>query len=371
MIEVLIVHIFIVGISIFLAKLGVKSPLRRRNLYPFNLGLLISFLVLLCLLGFRDNLGRDWNNYVQLNSDILHREFSFGDTQEFGYICLVKFLDLFNCDFSAFIFITSFLILFLFFISYRRFYFLLPFGIFVFFTDWGYPVSINTIRQSIALMCVLNAALYINNHEYFSSIKFLSFCIFGSLFHYSIIVFLPFYFLGRIKLKLRYLIILCLFVSLISFFIFLPLYDNILGGINIYEGYVSNKRVGHSSFGLGALLMLLIRYAPIAIYSKVRRNHPEFVKFFIMYFIGLSLYYPFYDYLIITRITFFLQFFELFVISYFIYYLFVENKKFMYIGVSYVLIVIFNYVYNFEAFLSDQLVSKKFSLMFMEFYFSK
>ncbi len=367
MASVLFLHIIVILLSFFVAYKGAKN----KNKKDINYGILLSFFILLLFLGFRVYLGRDWPNYERSFNSSLQQEFIFGESREIGYLALVSLLRACGFEFQSFIFATSFLFLFLFYLSYKRFYFLLPCGILIFFMDWGYPVAINTIRQGIAIMAFLNATLYIDSNEKNAPKKFFFFILVGLLFHYSILIFLPFYFVGKLKLRIEYYILLCLAVFFSSVFIIMPAYEETINIVDKYESYASDTGIVNeaSTFGLGALLVLVIRLAPITIYSYVRKFKPAYLKFFVLYFLGLSVYYGFYKFMLITRVTFYLQFMELFVIAYFLYYLFVERKKYRLFGIGYMFLIIFNYLYTFQDFLADQLVSDRFSLMFMDFYF--
>lgn len=373
MLEILLLHIIVVALAILFADLGTRVNRNDSVNFRLNICYIISFSILLVFLGFRESLGRDLTSYERIFSSNNQQEFILGESREIGFLLLIQILRFFNLDFHSFIFVTSLLMLSLLYASYRKFYFLLPFGIFIFFTDWGYTVTINTIRQGIALMALLNASLYIDSNEKRAGIKYLFFIFVGFLFHYTILAFLPLYYIGRLKLKPVYFYCLCVTVFILSFFLVLPLVENTISLVDKYERYLDDpsRWDEEHTFGLGATLVLLIRIAPVFIYKYVKSNYPILLKFFVFYFLGLSIYYGFYYLLIVTRFTFYLQFFELFVISYFLFYLFRIKKHFIYriFGIGYAFLIIFVYIFKFEVFLVDQLTSPRFSLMFIDFYF--
>lgn len=337
--------------------------------FKLNYGYLLSFMILFVFLGFRINLGRDWEGYESIYNSVYQQEFVLGDSREIGFLLLVNFLRSLDLEFQSFIVVSSFITLFFFFASYRKFYYLLPFGIFVFWGDWGYTVSINTIRQGIALMLFLNASLYIDSQEKKAGLKFIIFLLLGFLFHYSVLIFLPFFYIGRLKVNVSTFVVLCVMIFVVSLFVILPAFKDIISLIDKYQHYASDNRLfnDNNSFGLGALLLLFIRLAPISVYSYVKQHHPSFLKFFVLYFIGLSIYYGFYKYMLIIRFTFYLQFIELFVIAYFLFFQFYEKKRYRSFGYGYVVAILFNYIYTFKDFLADQLLSSNVSLMFFDF----
>lgn len=372
MTAILLIHIIVIALAIGFAIIGVRT-IKKGKKHRINYAFLISFFIMLIFLGLRVSLGRDWDNYERIFTSALQQEFSFGESREIGFLLLVKFLRFLGLEFQSFIFVSSFIMLFLFYISYRKFYYLLPLGLFVFFIDWGYPVVINTIRQGIALMAFLNASLYIDSKEKHAGWKFISFILFGLLFHYTILMFVPFYYIGKLKFNFFYFSCILLAIFVISIFVIMPMYEETMSLVEKYENYANATYIVNekSSFGLGATLVLLIRIAPFFIYTYVSKKHPEFLKYFVLYFIGLSVYYGFYKFMLITRVTFYLQFMALFVMAYFIYFLFVEKKQYRIIGIGYVFLILFNYVYTFKDFLVDQLVSNRFSLMFTDLYFKE
>ena len=368
---VLILHLLVIAAAVFFSYAGVRRNQRESSSFKLNFGYLTSFLILLCFLGFRVFLGRDWDNYERIFTSTFQQEFIFGESREIGFLLMVSSLRSIGADFQSFIFTSSFLILFLFYISYRKFYYLLPFGIFVFFMDLGYPSAINIIRQSVALMAFLNASLYIDSKEKYAFLKFLLFFFFGLLFHYSIIIMFPFYFLGKLKWKVHYYIVFCIAIFIVSLYLVVPMFEETLSLVDKYNAYEHKDTVNEeSTFGLGAILVLLIRLMPIVAYEYVRKNNPEFLKYFVYYFVGLSISYGFYNFLLVTRITFYFQFFELFVQAFFIYYVIMKRKKFRPIGFGYMFIVLFNYIYTFNNFLEGHVAARRFSLLFMDFLFS-
>lgn len=371
MISILLFHIFVALITMSFAQIGVKIDEKTNSQHKLNYGCLVSFFILLFFLGGRTFVGKDWFHYEDVFISPWQRDFIAGESTEFGFLLLNNFLRSSGASFQSLIFLTSFLTLFFFYIFFRKCYYLLPFGIFIFFVDWGYPVVINTIRQGIALMVFLNAALYIDSDEKHSAIKFLFFVLLGLLFHYTILLFIPFFFIGRLKIHVSKFLAICIMVFLLSIIFVLPAFEETLAIVDKYESYIdSNQMVNDkSTFGLGATLVLIIRLAPLLVYEHVRKAHPELLKYFVLYYLGLSVYYGFYNYLLIIRITFYLQFFALLVLSYFLYYLFVERKDYRLIGIAYVSVILFNYIYTFKGFLLDQVVNSNFSLMFMDFYF--
>lgn len=369
----LLLHLIVITLSIFFAYVGVRKgnnnssiPIKKER----SICLFLSFFMLLFFIGFRVNVGRDWNNYLTIFNYVNQQEFSFGESREMGFLFLCNLLKDLGFEFQSFIFITSFLTLLLFYTSLKRYPFLLPFAIFIFFMDWGYPVVINTIRQGIALFAFMCAITYIDSKRTWSALKYLLFCLLGALFHYSLLLFIPLYFLGKVKITTKYLVIVCISLFILSHFFLMYFYMEFLLLFPKYDHYQVSENAfnDESTFRLGATLILLLRLAPILVYKKAVDKFPELGKYFVFYFLGLSVFYGFYKFLLIVRFTFYFQFAEIFVISFFLYYTLCLNKKYIIYGLSYIGLFLLNFVYNFDIdFLDNQILSPTYSLMFIDF----
>lgn len=366
-------HIIIILLSCLTASFGVYDNKRKkRATMTLNAWYIISFVLVSLFLASRTYLGRDWDNYYRIYSSVYQQDFSIGESRELGFLLLVRFLNSFGFEFRTFIEITSIITTFLFFRAFKKCYELLPLAIVVFFLCLGYTVVINTIRQGIAIFCFLNALMYVDDGSKRPFLKYLFFIGLGALFHYSILVFLPFYWIAKINIKPVYLFTGCILVFAFCFFFLMDIYGDILLLIPKYTTYIGDDHVfaDDSTFGLGAILLLVLRLVPIFFYYSISKKYPKARKYFILYAIGISIYYSFYKFLLITRFTFYLQFCELFVFPFFIIWFWKLKGGFgKIVSISYLSLTIFNFVYLFKDFLEDQLVRNNFSIMFMDFQF--
>lgn len=366
-------HLIIVFLACLAAAIGVNENKRKKkSTMTLNAGYIVSFVLVALFLASRVYLGRDWDNYYRIYTSVNQQEFSFGESREIGFLLLIRLLNLFGLEFHAFIEITSVITVLLFFRAFRKMYGLLPLAIIFFFLCWGYTVVINTIRQGIAILCFLNALMYVDDSSKRAFLKYLCFIVFGALFHYSILVFLPFYWIAKIDIKPVYLFTGCIGISVFCFFFLMDIYADILLLIPKYTSYIGDEHVfaDNSTFGLGAILLLVLRVTPLIFYYNISKKYPQVRKYFILYAIGISIYYSFYKFLLITRFTFYLQFCELFVFPLFVIWCWKRKGGFGKIAsFGYVSLTIFNFVYLFRDFLEDQLVRNDFSIMFMNFSF--
>lgn len=370
MVWVLALHLIVLLLAMLFAIVGVRKNRRiTRVRMVSNIWYVISFLLLFFFLASRVNLGRDWNNYLDLYRDALYIPFSFSESFEFGFLIILKFLRSLNADFQWFIIISSLITLLLFYRSFRKFYYLLPYGILIFFTQWGYPVAINTIRQAIAIFAFMCAVTYIGSTEKHALLKYLSFIFIGCLFHYTVLLFIPVYWVRRFNLTLPQLLVAIGIVFILSFFLIAPLFNDVLALFAKYSYSMDSYYSKTATFGLGASIVLAARIFPLLVYPYVRKRFPRYSKYYLLYYIGLAVYYAFFKYLMIVRVTFYFQFLEMVVMSLFLYITLHKAKKYGMCNVAFLVLNFVYYFYTFRDFLADQLVSSDFSLMLMNFHY--
>ena len=338
----------------------------------FNGYYLLSALLLLVFIGLRSELGRDWENYERIYNSV-GQEFVIGMSREFGFLSLIDWCNGIGIQFQGFVVIITIITLTLFFLSYKQFYYLLPAAIFIFFVDLGYASIINLMRQTLALFAFMCALNYSGKTDRKSMFMFFLFIFIGFSFHYSILIFLPFWFIDRLHLSLSKLLIICAGVFIFCHFFLAEIYGDALELIPKYSAaYSDSSDINiintESTFGLGALLVLFIRLIPLMFYNIMLKEDKQFEKYFIMLYLGLSIYYGFYNYLIITRITFYLQFSQLVVMPYIIYKSFkTRNSSYQMLGLLFIFLISFNFIYTFPDFINGHVVARQYHLMFMDF----
>ena len=365
---ILLLHLFVMSLAIFFASLGVRKNMHvsKRRLV-MNVEYAIAFLLLFFFLASRVNLGRDWNNYLDLYRDINSYTFSFRESFEFGFLLILKVMRALDADFQWFIIITSFITLILFFHAFRRCYCLLPLGILIFFTQWAYPVVINTIRQGIAILAFMCALSYTEESGLKGFLKYALFIFIGSLFHYTVLLFLPVYWLCKLRVGLKEILLVSVSAFLLSFFLIVPLFNSVLAIFTKYTYSMDSYYSNTATFGFGAAIVLVARLLPLVIFPYVSKKYPMFTKYYLLYYLGLGIYYAFFKYLMIVRITFYFQFFELIVMSLLLFMSLRKKRTFGPYSVAFLALTFFYYIYTFRSFVADQAVSTDFSAMLMNF----
>jgi len=172
----------------------------RGNIYLF---LILSFLLLVFQDGFRWGVGTDWEPYYKYFEQCNTVQ-SDSDEFEIGYVLLNKVINTFTDNYTVFLVIHALLLYIsvFYFIRKNSLYPLL--SVLLYYANMNANMGMN--RQFLALIVALISVQFILQRE---MIKF-SICIFiGFLFHSSILLFVPAYFLYS-KLSMKVVLILLL-----------------------------------------------------------------------------------------------------------------------------------------------------------------
>ena len=139
-----------------------------------------------------------------------------------------------------------------------------------FFTAGGYWSCFNLIRQAAAMSILVYAARYIVNNSF---LKFLCFILLAMGFHYSAIIFLPFYWIAKIKNSPRSMMIGTIFSLLITvtgvsvklFLLFIPFFSELYGK---YLSAALNVTAGVSGFSFMTIGLYLMFCVCLYVYSR-------------------------------------------------------------------------------------------------------
>ncbi|MDM5285511.1 EpsG family protein [Peribacillus frigoritolerans] len=206
-----IILIFLFGIFFF-----ILAPVK----YNKTIFLIITFLQLLLIMGMRFEIGIDYNNYRSTfylvdNTSFVQLKDLSENSIEIGYLLLNKIVSIFTTDVELMFLVTSFLILFL---VYRAVYIhssIVWLSIYLFSVE-AYIASFNITRQYIAVALLFYSYKYIKDKKF---IKFLIIVLCASLFHTSVLFFIPIYFILRINFTGIKMLLSIFFGFLLSFFI--------------------------------------------------------------------------------------------------------------------------------------------------------
>lgn len=139
-----------------------------------------------------------------------------------------------------------------------------------FFTAGGYWSCFNLIRQAAAMSILVYAARYIVNNSF---LKFLCSILLAMGFHYSAIIFFPFYWIAKIKISPRSMMIGTIFSLLITvtgvsvklFLLFIPFFSELYGK---YLSAALNVTAGVSGFSFMTIGLYLMFCVCLYVYSR-------------------------------------------------------------------------------------------------------
>ena len=272
----------------------------RENYFLFSLLLLILFF------GFRGYIGYDWYSYkpnfdnlsfFPLNELIKNRDF------EIGFQLYTSFIKLIFNNYFVYNFINvliDFIILFIVIKRYSKYPLL---SLLLFFGIYGTALEIDLIRNAKSIMLFLLSIEYIEKREPF---KFFALNILGILFHFSSILYLPMYFILKIKWNKNFILLLFILGN-IYYLLNLRLMINFLKDLHlIYPGILGNKLSGYfsiipSDFPLGfslyyferiilfMLVWLVDDFFKSKKYGTIMSNSIYISIFFFLYFSEFSI----------------------------------------------------------------------------------
>ena len=267
--------------------------LESRNTISFTKNKYLYFLTFLFLtffIGFRNQIGCDWDGYLEnfasVNSKSWNNIFIQNNIKELGnqiydigYTLIIKILS-YRFDFQETILILSFFFtipLFIFCNQLKRPYLALTISYPYFFV----VVGMGVIRQSIAISFLMLCIIFISNKSFN---KFLLFNIFSSLFHFSAIIFssLLLFFIDSFEKKrfnIFFALILGIILLMFTFYNYESVYDKIFSYLNPPPKQFYNE-------AKSAIVIWIINFLPITLYlkniSKFKFN--KFLKKTIIFF---------------------------------------------------------------------------------------
>jgi hypothetical protein len=256
--------------------------------------LLISFIV-----GFRYEVGVDWEGYKAGFEFIKSRpHLHFSDQyMEIGFFYINKIIAKVGLSYTWMFFSMAVITWYFFFKSVPKF--LLPLFIFFLFADEFFFWGMNGVRQFTAMSIWLFSIRYITNKKL---LKYLLIIFIASLFHRSVLILLPFYFIpfGHINKQKIWIGLFIVTLIIGSSNIFLNFIQSILvivgqkiPIIGLYARYINSNVLEIATgtkIGLGFLFKTCINLLIILVSQSVIKKYPQVVIYFVLFFIGAILF---------------------------------------------------------------------------------
>jgi len=299
------------------ASTGVVIAPGKGIYFPFFVAFLLAFLS-----GIRYEVGVDWYGYVTSYDTLRMTGYDRAiiDRWELGYSLINRFFAWINAGYQWMFFSVALIGWGVYFRSIP--YLLLPLSVYFLFAGELYFWSNNAVRQFVS------AAFFVFSLKFIKERKLLSYLLAlaaGALFHISILILMPLYFIApRIPLSkiLMPSVMLATFVagqssiymSLLAF-----VESNLLGLTSFlgYGGYVDRLQpVELPDLGLGFYWIIFTNLIIITLLSSAHKIEPYIRNVFVVFFVGAILFNLFYVSQLMGRITVYFLFVKPILLAY-------------------------------------------------------
>ncbi len=319
------VYILLIVLTTFFAYLSSKIAVNNKKELWKTAPFYIMLSVFALLVGTRFMVGVDYENYMQLiKSGDSHYYYNHIEFLNRFFIDITYYL---NLDFYWWFIMMAFVQIFFIAIAVKEQYIkIFPWIIFSFFLLY-ISFYLNGVRQGAALSCFIFAVTFIKERKL---VYYLLFIFIGSLFHRSILVWLPVYwlvnkeFLKSIKLQYFIFFVFVLVMPRIIDFlyqIFLPFIEFIGYGDKTEGINLANEDIKVGS-GLGVLFRYIRWCIIIAFYNKLKTvvNNEELIPIYNLFFVGIIMDSATYHIIVLNRIIMYGAVFEIFILAVLFYY---------------------------------------------------
>lgn len=293
------------------------KPIGTSTYFDFNsIGTLKSshftaILLISLIVGFRYEVGIDWEGYKYLFEEIKkNSHLSYNDQYlEFGYFWINKIMANIGLGFGWLLFSMALLSWYFLFRSVPNL--LLPFVLYFLFVDEFFFSSMNLVRQFTAMCIWLFSIPYLMNRDLK---KYLLLLFLASLFHKSSLILIPLYFIPFHRLynkKIWFgIFITSFFIGTSTQFVAYTKSVLVFLGSNIpvierYTRYLDTEEfLGvETQVGLGFYFRIIVNALLIILSGKILREFPKLKTYFILFFFGAILFNLSYNMLLIGRIN--------------------------------------------------------------------
>lgn len=299
-----------------------NSELMRYETDGFRWNIRVAFILLFIILlaGTREaKLGTDFNNYLTFYNYILkHGKIGyFFKESDIGWEYLNLIFGQFGIPSGVFFGLVSGITWFFFIKGSYKFQFLLPLMFFFVFSSGLFFWTFNGVRQSISIMIFFYAIRFVIEQDLRRYLLLISI---ASLFHISVIIMLPFYFITKIKFNQKLVALL----YIISLFLvgnswFMSIMSNVIifvGSkidiLSVYIHYIEANSYAineeRTSSGLGVLIRIATTVYILYKSEYVLKQQPKLMIYYVLFFIGAILSNVFFAVEIIGRV---LQYFNI------------------------------------------------------------
>ncbi|MFW6008541.1 MAG: EpsG family protein [Nanoarchaeota archaeon] len=323
-----------------------------------NIFHIVALIFITVIVGFRYEVGTDWEVYKDWFAYFKQNpQISFQDQfMEPGYFYINRWFADLGLDYTSVFLLIGFFSWFFIFKSVPNI--ILPVVLFFLFTDQYFFWSLNGVRQFFAIAVFLFAIKFVISRNFF---YYLLFILIGALFHVSILLLIPIYFIPFHKIYNQKIWIIAFTISLFftqSQFLIIHFQNFIIDAMEqvpVVGKYVKYFETEHYEIqslkgtGLGFVFRIFVTYFILIFSKKVVASFPKTKIYFGLYFIGAIISNLFFMIQIIGRFNHYLLILRAIVLALIIYKLLKDNKT---PALSYGIVGIFCWLY-FILFLVD------------------
>jgi len=233
----------------------------------------LVFLTMVLVAGLRSsNVGTDTNNYVGYFNTLnvsFGKVFGLSTSFGVGFIVLAFFARILSHDYMSFLSLIAIVVVFFQLSSTFRYSKQPPISLFVLITLGFYSFFFNGARQGLAMAIFMMSIGAVIKGNY---LKYFFWVILGSFFHISVLFTLPFYFLFRAKISVRFFLIVSISLILIALFM-QPLLN--IGNALLSERYSQFLSRGATGAGLLTIFFTLATIFFVIVRQIIAKNDKQ------------------------------------------------------------------------------------------------
>ena len=257
-------------------------------------GILIYFV----FFAFRGFINTDWMTYyVEFDKctwDLLFN-YEMGKSREPGFLIFMLLNKSLVPNFHFFVFTSTLLNTWLLLSFFRKYSDNLLIALVIYLVFEGFMINANLMRNSISIFIFLNAITYLQERR---PLPYFGLCLLALSFHFSAIVYFPFYFF--IHRKLNKWVYLTIFVICIMIFVLhIPIFLKLIKLTGIGGMFIDNKIDAYTElstargFGMGFIERLITGILVFCYYEKLydaRVENRIFINSLVAFFISIFLF---------------------------------------------------------------------------------
>ena len=257
-------------------------------------GILIYFI----FFAFRGFINTDWISYYaefdKCSWDMLFN-YNVGKSREPGFLIFMLLSKTIVPNYHFFVFSCSLFNTFLLISFFRKYTDNILIALIIYLVFEGFMINANLMRNSISIFIYLNAITYIYQRR---PLPYFSLCLLALTFHFSAIVYFPFYFFIHRKLnKWVYLSIFA--VCIIIFILHVPIFLKLIKLTGIGGAFIETKIDAYTQissargFGMGFIERIITGLLVFCYYEKLSNMRPEnriFINSLVAFYISIFIF---------------------------------------------------------------------------------